>query len=111
MSVKILIKRKVPADKEKDLLTLIKQLRNAATSCPGYITGETMRNVEKPDEYLVISTWDSLAAWQGWLESREREGIQARIDALLEYKTEYDVYHYSPIPAPTLSGFQGWEGG
>ena len=111
MSVKILIKRKVPAAKEGELLTLIKELRNAATSCPGYITGETMRHVEKPDEYLVISTWDSLAAWKGWLASPERVAIQKRIDELLETKTEYDVYHYSPLPAPTLSGFKGWEGG
>ncbi|HOF05706.1 MAG TPA: antibiotic biosynthesis monooxygenase [Syntrophales bacterium] len=111
MAVKILIKRKVPADKEKDLLALIKELRNAATACPGYVTGETMRNVEKPDEYLVISTWDSLAAWKEWLASGVRAAIQERIDALLGAKTEYDVYHYSPLPAPTLSGFKGWEGG
>jgi len=111
MSVKIIIKRKVPADREKDLLTLIKQLRNAAMAYPGYITGETLRHVEKSDEFLVISTWDNLAAWKGWLVSPERVAIQKRIDDLLETKTEYDVYHYSPVPAPTLSGFKGWEGG
>ncbi|MDI9570410.1 MAG: antibiotic biosynthesis monooxygenase family protein [Pseudomonadota bacterium] len=111
MSVKILIKRKVPAEKEGDLLTLIKGLRNAANACPGYITGETMRNVERPDEYLVISTWDSVAAWRQWQSSPERMTIQKRIDDLLGVKTEYDVYHYNPITAPTLSGFKGWEGG
>jgi heme-degrading monooxygenase HmoA len=50
----------------------------------------------RPDEYLVISTWDSAESWKTWLSSKERATIQDQIDALLGAKTEYEVYEYRP---------------
>jgi len=48
MAVKVLIKRKVPKEKEKELLSLITQLRVLASKENVYISGETMRNAKKP---------------------------------------------------------------
>ena len=60
MAVKIVIRRKVPGKKEKELLPLLIQLRALATAQPGYISGETLRNMDNPEEYLVISRWKSV---------------------------------------------------
>jgi len=94
MAVKIIIRRKVDKDKEAELLPLLIQLRALATAQPGYISGETLRNVDRPEESLVISTWQSVENWQTWLKSRQRAEIQGRIDALLGKPTEYDIYLY-----------------
>ena len=96
MSVKILIKRNVSADKAAKLKDLIMQLRALSVKQPGYISGESLKNLDRPDEYLVVSTWDSLDAWKGWLGSKGRAEIQNQIDALLGAKTEYEVYEYRP---------------
>ncbi len=96
MAVKILIKRKVAADKSSQLKELVMQLRSFSMKQPGYVSGESLRNVDRQDEYLVISTWDSLAAWKAWQSSKERAQIQGQIDALLGQKTEYEVYEYRP---------------
>lgn len=96
MSVKILIKRKVSADKAARLKDLIMQLRALSVRQPGYISGESLKSVARPDEYVVISTWDSPEAWKTWLGSKERATIQDQIDALLGQKTEYEVYEYRP---------------
>jgi heme-degrading monooxygenase HmoA len=96
MSVKILIKRNVSADKAAKLKDFIMQLRALSVKQPGYISGESLKNLDRPDEYLVVSTWDSLGAWKGWLGSRERAEIQNQVDALLGAKTEYEVYEYRP---------------
>jgi len=96
MTVKILIKRKVSADKTPKLKDLIMQLREHVVKQPGYVSGESLKSVERPDEYLVISTWESDNAWKAWLGSKERATIQDQIDALLGVKTEYDVYEYRP---------------
>ena len=96
MTVKILIKRKVPADKAAKLKDLIMQLREHVVKQPGYVSGESLKSVERPDEYMVISTWNSLDAWTVWLLSNERAEIQNQIDALLGVKTEYEVYEYRP---------------
>ena len=94
MSVKILIKRNVPEDKAKKMLPLFKQMRVMANSQPGYISGETMRRLDLPDEFLVISYWQSSDDWEKWVQSNERKEVQAKIDALLGGKTDYEIYHY-----------------
>ncbi|MBW1950789.1 MAG: antibiotic biosynthesis monooxygenase [Deltaproteobacteria bacterium] len=76
MAVKVLIKRKVPLNKAKEIIPLFRKLRILATEQPGYISGETMRRLDKPDEYLVISTWESSEAWKTWVESAERNAVQ-----------------------------------
>ena len=96
MAVKILIKRKVAADKASQLKELVMQLRSLSMKQPGYVSGESLRNVDRQDEYLVISTWDGLSAWKAWQSSKERAQIQGQIDALLGRKTEYEVYEYRP---------------
>ena len=94
MAVKILIKRKVPQDKAKAMIPLFRQMRASATNQAGYITGETLRSLENPEEFMVISTWQSSEDWKKWLQSKERNEIQSKIDQLLGGETEYDIYHY-----------------
>ena len=96
MAVKILIKRKVAADKAVQLKELVMQLRSFSMKQPGYVSGESLKNVDRQNEYLVISTWDSFSAWKAWESSKERAKIQDQIDALLGQKTEYETYEYRP---------------
>lgn len=111
MSAKILIKRRVPADREEQLLNLIRRLRSMAVTQPGYISGETLRSVENAEEYLVISNWQTVEDWKAWEASRERTEIQEQIDRLLGEKTQCSVYYYPGKAGARLSGFKGWEGG
>ena len=94
MAVKIIINRRVAKEKEAELLPLLIQLRALATAQPGYISGETLRNVDNPEESLVISTWNSIENWKDWLASRQRAEVQEKIDSLLEVETEYKAYLY-----------------
>ncbi len=94
MAIKIIIKRIVPEEDVKSLTPLLKQLRALATNQSGYISGETLRRMDNPGEYLVISTWQSAGDWNRWILSEERKGVQDKIDILLGKKTEYEVYTY-----------------
>ncbi len=95
MVVKIIITRKAPKEIDEELRPLLIQLRNKATVQPGYISGETLRNIDNPDESIVISTWQSLEQWKSWLNNNERIEIQNMIDIILDEKTKYSVYQYS----------------
>lgn len=92
MTVKIVIKRNVPRVKEKDLLPLIKELRIATTQQAGYISGETLRRIDKPGETVVISTWETAEDWNRWVTNPERLMLQAKIDTLLGRETKYKIY-------------------
>ena len=65
-----------------------------ATSQPGYISGETLKRLDAPGEFLVISTWHSSDDWNNWLQSEDRKKIQREIDDLLGGDTEYEIYYY-----------------
>jgi heme-degrading monooxygenase HmoA len=94
MAYKVLVKRVVPAQKSKDLMPLLLELRTHATNQPGYISGETLKRVDNPGEQLVISCWKTLESWRAWLTSEKRLSIQEKVDQVLEEKTEYEIYTY-----------------
>ncbi|MEJ2728361.1 MAG: antibiotic biosynthesis monooxygenase [Deltaproteobacteria bacterium] len=95
MTVKIIITRKVPKNTEKELLPLIKELRIATTRQAGYISGETLKRIDKPGETVVVSTWERVEDWNRWANSPERAILQQKIDALLGQETEYEIYSHS----------------
>jgi heme-degrading monooxygenase HmoA len=94
MAVKIFIKRIVPEGKAKEIIPLFREIRSLATNHFGYISGETLRSMDRPDLFLVISTWHSSQDWKKWMASKDRKEIQDKIDALLGGKTEYEIFHY-----------------
>jgi heme-degrading monooxygenase HmoA len=94
MAVKIFIKRVIPENKAKSLMPLFRRLRNLASNQAGYISGETLKRIDNPGEYLVISTWQSIDNWRQYVVSRERIEIQNEIDAMLGQETTYEIYHY-----------------
>ena len=94
MAVKALIKRVVPEAKAREMIPLFRQMRALAMNQEGYISGETLRNLNNQEEFLVISSWQSSESWVKWLNSSERQQIQEKIDTLLGGQTKYEVYHY-----------------
>ena len=92
MTVKILIKRKVSTDNILELTSLLKKLRSLTITQPGYISGETLKRIDKKDECMVISTWRSTEDWNNWLKNEKRIAVQNEIDRLLGEKTTYAVY-------------------
>jgi heme-degrading monooxygenase HmoA len=94
MAVRAMIKRRIPKGKEKEAAQIITGLRVLASRYPGYISGETLHNVEDPEDYLVISTWQNLKAWNIFFADPRRKALQDRIDLLQGRTTEYKVYQY-----------------
>lgn len=95
MAIKILIRRSVSSEKSQILTPLMKKLRALALEQPGYISGETLRSIDQPGTYVVLSTWKDLDCWNTWIESPERIEIQAQIDALTGNATQYEVFSNS----------------
>ncbi|HBB16601.1 MAG: hypothetical protein A3J94_06660 [Syntrophus sp. RIFOXYC2_FULL_54_9] len=95
MAIKVLIKRRIPEGFiDPRFSSLIQKLRLMAAVREGYISGETLKRVDQPREYLVISTWRNADAWNAWRTCPERNEIQDQIDAMLGTQTEYGVYEH-----------------
>ena len=94
MAVKVIIKRKVPESQSREMIPLFRKMRSMAMNQEGYIAGETLRNMNDPEDFIVISNWQSSDHWVQWLGSTERQNIQSQIDNLLGGQTQYEIYHY-----------------
>ncbi len=92
--IKIHIKRKVPPQMQDELQVLINELRALTMGQPGYITGETLKRVDRPGESLIVAKWQSAEYWQQWRQSKARSEIQSKIDQLLGEETKYEIYEY-----------------
>lgn len=92
MTVKIFIKRRVTESTLAELTTLFQKMRSACLMQPGYISGQTLKRLDKPGERLVISTWRSIDDWETWFKSSERREIQLEIDSLLGEETTYAIF-------------------
>lgn len=92
MAVKILITRSISQEVAPVVRPLIVELRAHAMKQAGYISGETLKCIDRPGEYLVISTWESVDDWNTWLGSQERKILEEKIDTITGKPTEYATY-------------------
>jgi len=95
MVVRIIIDRKVKKGKESDFSKLLRELRSKAIPSKGYISGETLRSLADPHNYIVITTWQSVDEWKRWEKDPERKKIQAKIEKLMARPTKTKIYIYA----------------
>ena len=105
MAIEVIIQRTFKDNTQAEkLVPLILKLRSLATIQPGYITGQTLRCLDCSGEYMVISTWNSMADWNTWFSTPERKDLQGKIDALLGEKTQYRFYE--PLVGGIMPAFK-----
>ena len=98
MAVHVIIKRKWQVDKPEALIPLLAKLRSRAKEQPGYISSETLRNIEDPVYFLVVSKWETADDWKKWAQSKERRDIQGRVDSLIGERTFYELFaNFGPM--------------
>jgi len=94
MAIRVLIERKIVPENQSRLNNLLMKLRGKAMLAKGYISGETLRSIDDPAVYLVISTWNNLDDWKRWESDKERQEIQSQIDGLLRVPSNHRVFIY-----------------
>ena len=92
MPVKVIIKRKWKIDQPEELLPLLTELRSHAQNQAGYISGETLRSLDDPEDYMVVSKWETADDWKKWLQSKERRDLQGQVDSLIGERTFYEIF-------------------
>jgi heme-degrading monooxygenase HmoA len=93
MAVKILIKRKVKDGSTRAASRLLIKNRNDVMNQAGYISSETMRSLDDPDQIVVVSMWQSKEAWDNWKNSETRKANENEFKDYFIGKTSYE--HYS----------------
>ena len=92
MAVKVLIQRKFKPGTQKEVAALLNEFRAGAMNRPGYISGETLFNVDDIQVMLVISTWNDLESWMAWRDHTTRITFERMLEPYQEGPTQYDVF-------------------
>ncbi len=92
MPIQVIIKRKWQIDKPEALIPLLTELRSLAKKQPGYISSETLRSLDNPEDYMVVGNWETVDDWQKWFQSKERRDLQGQVDSLIGEKTFYEIF-------------------
>jgi heme-degrading monooxygenase HmoA len=92
MSIQVIIKRKWQTNNPEALFPLLTKIRSLAQKQPGYISGETLRSLDDPEDYMVVSKWETADDWKKWLQSKERRALQGQVDSLIGEKTFYEIF-------------------
>ncbi len=105
MSICVIIQRKVDDKKiASQLAPLIVRLRSQASIQPGYIMDQSFASLDSEGEYLVVSIWDAMDAWNRWKNSEQRQSIQKQIDTLIGEETVYR--YYEPVVGGIIPKFE-----
>ena len=92
MAVKILIIRKFNAERIKEAAQLIIKARYAAMRQPGYISSETLSDLEDASRIVVSSMWRSIDDWNNWKSSSERDEFETEMKKLQVEPTKFEAF-------------------
>jgi len=93
MTVKIYIKRKVKEGQFEKVSELLVRARTNAIGQKGYISSETLRGCDDPNEILVVSMWEKKSDWDRYKDMASRNEIETEFAKILDAPTKYAAYH------------------
>ena len=90
--VRVLIERRVSEGMVESFYQTLREMRREAIHTPGYISGESLRNARDHHHFAVLSTWNSIQAWEAWSRSEARHEVMLRIAPMLEESERITVF-------------------
>lgn len=93
--VRVIIERRCRPDKVAEMESLLVTLRAMAMGQRGYISGETLRSVDDPSLWLVISTWVDANLWKAWETMPGRREIASKIEPLLVAPEKVSIFSFA----------------
>jgi heme-degrading monooxygenase HmoA len=90
--IRVVIERWLAEGGEETIERIMRDLRREAIHSPGYVTGETLRDVADPHHFVILSTWRTREEWETWAVSSARQEIEDQIRLLLTEPERITVY-------------------
>jgi heme-degrading monooxygenase HmoA len=81
--IRVVIERWLAQGGDETIEKIMRDMRREAIHNPGYVTGETLRDVADSHHFVIISTWRTREDWESWAASGMRLEIEDQIRPLL----------------------------
>ena len=71
--IRVIIEREIAEGLEQFYETAIADLLDVVSTEPGYLSGESLVDINHPNHYVVVTRWTSEEAWNRWFHSTRRQ--------------------------------------
>jgi len=82
--IRVIIDRFIAESLEANYEVTAKETLQEAIKAPGFISGESLKDVLNERHRVVLCNWRSLQDWQRWLNSPERKNMMVQLNLMLE---------------------------
>ena len=81
--IRVIIEREIAEGLEHFYEKAIANLLEVMTSAPGYLSGESLVEIHRPNRYVVVTRWSNEDAWNRWFRSAQRQQMLTSIAPFL----------------------------
>jgi len=82
--IRVIIDRFIAESLEANYEVTAKETLREAIQAPGFISGESLKDVLNERHRVVLCNWRSIQDWQIWLNSPERKRMMEQLNLMLE---------------------------
>ena len=82
--IRVIIEREIAEGLEQFYENEIANLLKVMNSAPGYIYGESLVELHRPNHYIVVTSWTNEEAWNRWYVSSERQQMLSAIRPFMQ---------------------------
>ena len=89
--IRVIIEREIAEGLEQFYEAAIANLLDVMANAPGYLAGESLVEIHRPNRYVVITRWASEDAWTRWFHSSERQQLASAIRPFLQNEEKFTL--------------------
>jgi len=73
--IRVIIERQIAEGLERFYEPEITRMLEIMRDAPGYLSGESLVEIHRPNHYLVLTRWSNEDAWNRWCLSAQRQEL------------------------------------
>jgi antibiotic biosynthesis monooxygenase (ABM) superfamily enzyme len=82
--IRVVIEREIAEGLEQFYQSAIADLLQVMSEAPGYLSGESLVEIHRPNHYVVLTRWTNEEAWNRWYHSSQRQELLNAIRPFLQ---------------------------
>ena len=82
--IRVIIDRFIAESLEANYEVTAKETLSEAIQAPGFISGESLKDIQNKRHRVVLCNWRSLQDWQVWQGSPQRKKMMEQLNLMLE---------------------------
>lgn len=89
--IRVIIERIIAETLEANYEDAAKKVLQQAIHAPGYISGESLKDMTNPRHRFIICNWRSAADWSHWQQSHDRKELMGQLNLMMEKEEKVTI--------------------